>query len=522
MELLNGSGHVLNLCSFSFADSRDDISPICEGRINVSPNSYVVIARNGAVLSTFFPGRAIVTVPEWPALNNSGDSVRLYQNSVLIDEVTYLAGWGKRGYSIERVDPEGPSWAAFNWRSSKSPFKATPGEQNSVFEPDHTPPGIILAEKQRDARVFIVFDEPVDTASLSENQFRIRNMQPQSIEVLTDSSILMHFSVEPGGDFLVSRNVVDYSSNASAPQTTPLSFIPAPGDLVINEFLYEPLSDDFDALANQPEYVEILNVSEIFLSLRHLALVGPENEEGKADSLKTDVLYPVIAPNQFGIFYTNSPPNLLDRAFPSFLISAATSTMMPIRGTSLSLLNSGDLIRIIAQDSTIDEVQYEPSWHYPDLVSTRGISLERRSINSSPSSPSNWSSSVHPEGGTPGFKNSIYVPPLAQNLSDMVAIAPTPFTPNGDGMQDVLSIIIRPQVAPQSVRIRIFDSKGRQVRTLVPAALVGQESTFIWDGTSNSGMDLPTGMYVLFVELHGLLHNEVQKIKKIAVLAHPR
>ena len=521
IELLNISSEPHNLCTFSFSDNRDDITEICEGVTLIPPGNFAVIARNGTLLSTFFTGRSFITPPGWPALNNSGDTVRIYKNEKVVDEVAYASTWGKRGYSIERVDPFGPSWGAFNWESSRSQFKATPGKQNSVHNPDHTPPSIRFAEKQGVHQVFIVFDEPVNSELFDVSQFRIQQTQPERIEVLTDTTAHLHFDTSPLGDFLVSRNLEDFSNNRSAIASTPLAYIPDPGDLLINEFMYEPLSDDFDAVPNQTEYVEVINVSDKLLSLRHLVLTGQENEEGIADSLRSPVLYPRVAPQQFALLYAQLSLTELTEAFPSVVFSTSATTLMPISSSSLGMLNTGDVIRLVVLDSTLDEVDYNPSWHYPDLISTRGTALERRSMNASSSAPSNWSSSVHPEGGTPGSPNSIHIEKLTGLSPTLAEITPIPFTPDGDGISDVLSIIVRPDTSPQSVRITIFDSKGRQVRSLVPAALTGSESIYIWDGRGNENIPLPTGMYILLIELHDLLNNSVQKIKKVAVLAHP-
>ena len=521
IELLNISRQPQDLCAFSFSDNRDVISPICNESLIILPETYAVLAKNGGFLSTFFTGRSFTTPPSWPALNNSGDAVRLYRGSDLIDEVEYASSWGERGYSIERVDPAGPSWASFNWQPSKSPFKATPGERNSVYAPDQSPPGIRIAEKERHAEVYIVFDEPIDTSFIAVDQFRIRQDRPQHVEVLSDTTVRIYFAREPTGEFLVTRDLKDFTNNRSPTQSTPLAFIPQRGDVLVNEILYEPLSDDFDARANQPEYVELFNASDRPVSLRHIRLAGPENEEGEADSLTASALYPIVSPQQFALFYARAPSLEINQAFPSMLYSAASTELLPVTASSLGLLNTGDTIRIIVSDSTIDEVLFDPSWHYPDLISTRGISLERRSTQSRSTDPSNWSSSVHPEGGTPGYPNSIHVEKSNSPPSMSIELAPTPFTPNGDGIDDVLSITIQPSTYPQSLRIRIFDSRGRLVRDLVPAGLVGQESVYIWDGTSNEQEFLPTGIYIVFIELQDRLQNEVQKTKKIAVLAHP-
>ncbi|MBX2819318.1 MAG: lamin tail domain-containing protein [Rhodothermaceae bacterium] len=521
IELLNVSTDALDLCSFSFSDNRDIVTPICQETHPIQPGGYAVIARNGMLLSTQYPGQHFITPEVWPALNNSGDAVRLFRGTVLIDEVAYSNSWGVRGRSIERIDPNGPSWARFNWKSSVSAQFATPGQQNSVYRPDHTPPGIQFAEALDHSRVFVVFDEPVDTSLISVHQFRIQRTVPQEVHILSDTTAHLMFSTIPESNVLVSQGIEDYSGNKSTIRSAPLSHIPQPGDLLINELLYEPLADDYDVVSNQSEYVEIFNASTLNISLRHLVLTGPENEEGIADSTKSSALYPRLAPGDFALLYASEPSVSFDEAFPSMSTYSSAVTFLPISASSLGLVNTGDFVGLAVHQTTIDQVSYDPSWHYPDLVVTRGIALERRSTKAPATSFSNWSSSVHPEGGTPGYTNSITFVDNTPPATAEIVIEPTPFTPDGDGINDVLAIRIRPRSAPQSVRIRIYDSRGRLVRELVPAALVGQESVHFWNGTANDLDPLSSGIYVILIELNDLLGNEVRKIKKTAVLAQP-
>ena len=521
IELLNVTTNAIDLCRFSFSDNRDIITPICQNTHHVQPGGYAVIARDGVQLSTLYPGQQFITPEVWPALNNSGDAVRLFEGTILVDEVTYTSSWGVRGRSIERIDPVGPSWAAFNWKSSVSPQLATPGQQNSVYRPDNTPPGIHFAEAIDQSHVFIVFDEPVDTSLISVHQFRIQRNIPWDVQIVSDTTAHLLFSDIPDSNVLVSQGIEDYSGNKSTLRSTPLSRIPEPGNLIINEIMYEPLADDYDVIINQSEYVEIFNASELNISLRHLVLTGPENEKGIADSIKSTVLYPTLSPGEFALFYASEPSVSIEDAFPSLTLYSTGVTFLPTPASSLGLVNSGDFIGLSVYKTIIDQVTYDPSWHYPDLATTRGIALERRSTQAAASSLSNWSSSVHPEGGTPGYSNSITLTNHSRPSADEIVIEPTPFTPDGDGLDDVLSIQIQPESTPQSVRIRIFDRRGRLVRELVPASLVGQDAIHFWNGTANDVDPLPSGIYIILIEMHDLLSNEVKKIKKTAVLAQP-
>jgi hypothetical protein len=55
---------------------------------------------------------------------------------------------------------------------------------------------------------------------------------------------------------------------------------------------------------------------------------------------------------------------------------------------------------------------------------------------------------------------------------------------------------------PGRVEVRIFDSAGRLVRTLVGQAAVGENSTF-WDGRAQSGTRVAAGVYFYEVTMDG-------------------
>jgi flagellar hook assembly protein FlgD len=54
--------------------------------------------------------------------------------------------------------------------------------------------------------------------------------------------------------------------------------------------------------------------------------------------------------------------------------------------------------------------------------------------------------------------------------------------------------------APAVVRIRLFDSEGRLVRTLTDASLTAAGGSALWDGRDQAGRTVRIGVYVVLVE----------------------
>lgn len=97
---------------------------------------YYVICSNPMQMLTEYidcPAHAVVETTGWPALNNDGDSIFLYDGSGnLLDQLTYTGQASQQGKSLERyLDGDlGPAW-----RYSLASAGATPGQPNSQSTP---------------------------------------------------------------------------------------------------------------------------------------------------------------------------------------------------------------------------------------------------------------------------------------------------------------------------------------------------------------------------------------------------
>jgi flagellar hook assembly protein FlgD len=49
--------------------------------------------------------------------------------------------------------------------------------------------------------------------------------------------------------------------------------------------------------------------------------------------------------------------------------------------------------------------------------------------------------------------------------------------------------------------IKVFDSEGRPVKNILNNELIGNSGNSIWDGTTEDGLQLNTGMYIVWMEV---------------------
>ncbi len=267
--------------------------------------------------------------------------------------------------------------------------------------------------------------------------------------------------------------------------------------LVVNEFMNRPDED-----AGQPEWIEILNGSERDIDLAGWTL---GDDEDRSPLLAGDDSPIRMAPGAFIVLTQD-----LDKMLVAFPL-VDVPVIEPDRWETLN--NTDDVITLAdPQGFVVDRVPYDDAWR-GKRDNEAGVSWERIDHQGNPASEANWWLSVDPSGSTPGRENS-----LAEGFSSGISleVGPDPFSPDGNGFQDETAI--RYRLPPKSVfTLRVFDSLGRPVRTLVDE--VGSANgVLVWDGTDDAGRTLDVGIYILLAEAKG---ERLMQAKRTVVVARP-
>lgn len=448
VEVYNVSDGTIDLKNWKISNRTSTTRyAISSTSVPVGSNSYVVVTKDTAQLLNRYGhvDGVVIQVPSLPTFlfNNAGDAVVVFDNTDSpMDSVRYFSSWGgSNGTSLERIDLLGVSNDSTNWTASADSMRATPGRENSQTTLDHdlrvtttasisVPPGnpVFLAATVKNIGrmvstefdVAFFDDRNLDSlASPDELVARVRIVQSLArMETLRVSSqwpdpppgihnVIVRIEYPP--DMRTSNNSRIFSVRIGYP----------PGAAIVNEIMYAPLT-------NEAEYVEVMNAGANPIDLSGWRLFDRPTPSGSVNQYTLSTRTLPVQPGELFVIASDSSilarfPHL--RGFPRLRI---------VNQSSLSLNNDGDAVVLRdASGSTIDSMEYAPSWHNPSITDKSGRSLER--IH--PSLPSNdrrsWSTCVVPAGGTPGLPNSVMVQALPAQAS--VSFSPNPFSPDGDG-----------------------------------------------------------------------------------------
>lgn len=270
--------------------------------------------------------------------------------------------------------------------------------------------------------------------------------------------------------------------------------------MLINEIMYEPDIDN-------TEFIEFYNGTTDSINIG-----GWRIEDEKKNAYRLSDSSFVIPPLTYFVLAADS---IVMKKY-SNLSSHNYKTILNV--SSLGLINTGELILLKdIKGNVIDSVFYSDKWHNKQIPVQRNKSLERISPGISSNAPSNWSTSVSQSGATPGQINSIFVENKLR--SSAINIEPNPFSPDNDGFEDFTIINYNLTQAIAQVRVKIFDNKGRLVRTLANNTASGNRGSIVFDGRDEGGSSLRIGIYIILLEAVNVNNSIIEVLKTALVVA---
>ena len=233
VELFNRTDtQTFDLSELTLSDNASTPVPLTDQPTALGPGDYAVLVRDADAFQQRFPGVPFLEVAGFPALNNSGDTPTIRLGDTVIDAVPYETSWGGTDASLERRDPDGPSTSASNFATTTDPRGGTPGEQNTAFEVDTTPPAPIDAEVTANGQTITVFfDEPLDPATVLPGNFALDGGAPAVANAGYDADnaaavLALAAPLAPGSYTVTITGVADERGNTTNGATVGVSFDP--------------------------------------------------------------------------------------------------------------------------------------------------------------------------------------------------------------------------------------------------------------------------------------------------------
>jgi hypothetical protein len=515
IELLNRGDYPVRLEGVKLSNSRTET---VLGNFWLNPGQYLILVPENQS-GQFLAFGAVLPVKNWPSLLNSGDQVILTSaDGIRIDQISYTTSSWKSselatgGYSLEVPNPD---YACDNTDlliPSKDPSRGTPGKQNSVFttDQDNTLPEVTSAYFRDSISVQVIFSAPIlPHLSLEAMEFS-PTIQLESLAILNGKAliILLKTPVQPGELYsLRIRGITDCWGNELGEielSSLVLPVTPLPGELIINELLFDPRSGD-------PKYVELRNVSEKYLKLDSWALANLDRNGSVSDIRALGGSGLILFPKSYLAVTTDS--TRLKLSFPK----SASGSFLQIPSLPSYPISGGTVILLSPKGEIFETFTYDEDLHHPLLRDSKGVALERISASSPASLRANWqSSSGNEDFGTPGRINS---QSLDEELEDgIIEIDPEVFDPEGSVGPAFTTIRYQLDQSGWVGTFKIYSASGQLIHTLAQNQLLGTNGMYTWTGTDSTGKRARVGYYVLTVELYSP-GGETKFLKKTLVIA---
>jgi len=494
LELYNRSGRVLDLT---------------EWILQVNTRKYVLSASLMPEGTRLVPGAFGVVFDA--GLPNDGATLVLYDSR---GELVHAAGyqepwdgtdWKKEGgWSLESPDPGQVCRISELWEYSSDPAGGTPGRVNSqsaTLEDLEGP--VLLYAGFNDAAgdewgevesglIRLYFSEPLVMQEYELQQIALLpgDIRPLEADLLPPLSRVLELrfpldlSERPHFKIRIPRlsdcqGNEQFSLEASAGIVTE----PAFGSVQINEIMYDP-AEGF------PEYIELALPGNRFYDLRDLALHAVESGALPDHPVPLSDHSRLMGPGSY-LVLTKCVEHLRDAYHLE-----KSGQWVEVEGLQ-TLNNAGGTLYLTDRaGNVVDRADYADHMHAGILTDTRGISLERISGERSGSDPDNWHSAASIEAyATPGRINSQALQEAANG--ELFRINPKVFSPDHDGYQDLLEVVVNTGDPGWIITLWITDLKGNPVKELANNHLGGPQAVYLWDGGFEDGGMVPPGIYVI-------------------------
>jgi hypothetical protein len=490
IEIYNRSTKYFDLSNWMIGDAS---SSATLSSYVLSPGGYAVICGTGN--ESLFSISNIITTG-LPAYNNDADAVVLKDNlGNVLDSLYFGLSWYQDaikddgGYSLERKHLNAPCSDQNNWSVSNDALGGTPGLQNSIWTDvdDATSPVIASYFVFNSNEIVVYFDQNLDTtiaaavslnpsvSALDWNYNSLNSLQifPTTLGV----NILYDLTISLASDCWGNQMVAEVIKLG-----LPDSILPE--DLILNEVMFNPLT-------NGSDYVEIYNRSQKILDLDDVFIADWDGDSigNYKNVVSTQRL---IMPGEYVLLTEDTTD--IQNDFSIYGVGTFIDMDLPTYND-----DSGTVYLLGLTFEIIDFFHYDEDMHYSLITDENGKSLERITFEGGMNNPDNWHTAAeNVEWGTPGYENSQLIYP---DVSGTITVTPEIFSPDNDGYNDLLTINMQFENADNVVNIEIYDSRGRRIKEIKDNYFVGNSAFITWDGSTDENTKASIGTYVILISV---------------------
>lgn len=383
LELFNNSDDTIQLEGYSFSDQRNNSGEFPKHLL--APRAFVIVTAQKHLDK--FQQTEIVGTKKWPSLNNSGDSLFVYDPSgCLVFGMSYDGS--EDGKSIELADLGKP--CNHNaWRTSNSEIGGTPGAPNSIQEVIEALPFALegIVPNGNDLAQ-IDFDGKFDWKQL--DQIEVRTEPAAAFRQITwdernASRLWLEFETPIASGETVHVKLNELATCSGRIAAVEFDFrLPEKetvGDIIFNEILTRPREAE-------DKFVELANRSTKDINLKGWKLARLIEGEIKQEQILFEEAFIFEAG---GLLLLSEEDSELWNSCDRQVIVNLPG--IPQAGASLLLMNEAGVV--------IDQFDYADKLHHPFIDNLEGRSLERISFGDAV-----WTSGSSEQLSTPGCENS--------------------------------------------------------------------------------------------------------------------
>ncbi len=491
VELYNRSEKVLNLGELTLMVN-STVRNLPD--YNLSGGEYVLLV-DEADTALWSPFGNVLGM-NLPGLSNSGATLTLLKNTDEIHQIKYNSNSYRNknkddgGWTLEIVNPENPCLGEGNWLASTSLQGGTPGKQNAVFDLSfkNTTLKVEQVFPNSPTSVTIEFDQIVGVGAMDLARYSIT----PDLGIVSVSKNLNSVVLDFGNPMVLGvvydlrveqgvTNCVNELPSETHQLKLGLAEAPLPGDVIVNEILFNPVTGGSD-------YVELFNVSDKIVDVSNLAIANTK----KVGAIKTIAHSGLLFPKKYVAFTANRFQVVAQYEVPD--------TAWIVENSLPSFDDKTGNVSLVYNGIVLDSFNYTEEMHVGLIGDQNGVALERINPNAKSDDGSNWISGASEVNyGTPGYKNSQYATGR-KGGADHVQVRQKVFSPNGDGFEDFVLFDYELPASGYTLNGRVFTAEGQYVYRLSNNELLGQKGTIRWDGVDDMGNALSAGIYIVRFE----------------------